>query len=467
MEFDEYRKLQEARFLNNTGTTFSEIIFVTQVPFVLNFLSLVGVSAFCKATNPYKIASLQFFFTFIPHIFLLTSFSEHLYIFYAILSSLSCSFLIYAAARINIRQKVNIILKHVIPTDSRLPCITSFRAIVNSFSIICILAADFTCFPEKYLKTNTHGYGLMDTGVGLYVIANALTNSHFNNPKNQMHVPVIPFVRTSFKRILPLLLIGIGRYIATAAINYHQSVSEYGVHWNFFISLSVLAFLNEGLVLFVNRIKTVCFLIAILLPLQEFVLYAGLKSWINGNSPRVGFFSSNREGICSLMGYELIYLCGLVIKYFLPRKGDNCKKYVEVICKFVSTFIIFCILTQIFQHFFEVSRKLANCGYVFWIVSISLLSLSNLIFQELLIYFLNSSMIKVKREVNVVSMILNAINYNGLVFFLIGNLLTGMINISIRTLIVSSYAGIFIIILYMFLCCSLIIYLYQKNIRLR
>ena len=63
-----------------------------------------------------------------------------------------------------------------LPMNGRRSFIGSFRAYVNICTAISILAVDFVVFPRRFAKVETYGTGLMDAGVGAFVIANALVS---------------------------------------------------------------------------------------------------------------------------------------------------------------------------------------------------------------------------------------------------------------------------------------------------
>lgn len=58
----------------------------------------------------------------------------------------------------------------------RRPFLTHFRAYVLVATAICILAVDFHIFPRKFCKTETYGTGLMDVGVGAFVVSNGIVS---------------------------------------------------------------------------------------------------------------------------------------------------------------------------------------------------------------------------------------------------------------------------------------------------
>ncbi|KAJ9580799.1 hypothetical protein L9F63_024015 [Diploptera punctata] len=66
-----------------------------------------------------------------------------------------------------------------------------------------------------------------------------------------------------------------------------------------------------------------------------------------------------------------------------------------------------------------------------------------------------------------VPVILDAINYNGLAFFLLANLLTGLVNVSVRTLYVDTGLSVVILCGYMLTLCWLTHLLHRRQLRLR
>lgn len=59
---------------------------------------------------------------------------------------------------------------------SRRPFITYYRAYANVITSFSILAVDFKIFPRYFAKTETYGTGLMDVGVGGFLITNAVVS---------------------------------------------------------------------------------------------------------------------------------------------------------------------------------------------------------------------------------------------------------------------------------------------------
>ncbi len=52
--------------------------------------------------------------------------------------------------------------------------ISVFRSTVVVITSIAILAVDFPIFPQKNIKTDRYGFGLMDVGVGYFIICHSM-----------------------------------------------------------------------------------------------------------------------------------------------------------------------------------------------------------------------------------------------------------------------------------------------------
>lgn len=84
--------------------------------------------------------------------------------------------------------------------------------------------------------------------------------------------------------------------MVTREIDYQGHVSEYGVHWNFFITLAVtkiVGTLIEGLLKNLDYLKIAA--VGILF-LHEAALQMGVADYImNDNIPRNNFITANKE----------------------------------------------------------------------------------------------------------------------------------------------------------------------------
>ena len=68
-----------------------------------------------------------------------------------------------------------------VQVEGRFQFISNFKAITLIGTVISILAVDFTVFPRRFCKTETYGTGLMDAGVGLFIVSNAVVSPEARN----------------------------------------------------------------------------------------------------------------------------------------------------------------------------------------------------------------------------------------------------------------------------------------------
>lgn len=330
--------------------------------------------------------------------------------------------------------------------------ITNFRAITNMLTIICIFAVDFHIFPRRFAKTETFGLGVMDLGVGLFVIANSLVAPETSGTGSS----AVPISKTILHS-LPLLILGVGRLILTRQVEYQKHITEYGVHWNFFFTLAFTKVMCSIILKCVNRSTFAYALMFLGLTItHEITLQIGLQDWILSNAPRHDFLSANREGIVSNIGYVALYFGGIALGRRL-RACDTCsiKGNLNMMKMLLILTTLFWFVTVACHNTFGVSRRLANMGYIFWILAFTTTVITVLLLVEFGVIMIK--VVGVKQpddEVLFVPKLLEAINMNGLLFFLLGNILTGMFNIRVHTFTLNPVTSFIVLNIYMLMNCA-------------
>ena len=89
----------------------------------------------------------------------------------------------------------------------------------------------------------------------------------------------IPKWKTHLNRSLILICLGLLKYVSTKLVDYHNHVSEYGIHWNFFFTMGIVQSFCGSLTSRFDR-KNIIFL-AILLGIgHEMLLHKFHYHWI-------------------------------------------------------------------------------------------------------------------------------------------------------------------------------------------
>lgn len=436
-----YKNLHKEAISNNTGSTLLEIyasLFSLPVHIIIFVWISITTNYNKKMNTP---TNWMFFFEFIiliiPTIFNFTLFSDYT------VAQFITHFVIIVFPFSWMLLNHDYISSSDIKTQKS-PYLTLFRFMLNTYTVFCILAVDFNVFPRRFAKTEKYGHSVMDIGVGCYVCSNALL---YSCPK--IHNLTKYFFK-NLKQVLPLLLLGIGRTYFVSKADYHHYVFEYGVHWNFFLTLAFLKIINLFILPFISNCCLSIFA-TILVVIYEISLNCGLAGWILSDAPRDSFFSANREGILSLIGYEAIFLYSLSIKWRLSMIIKKNYLINSMFLLIVTAFsaIALLLLTLVISYFFGVSRRLANAGYVYWMLSICFYLLCMSILIE---NFITALLRKTGHlnEFNKISLIVDSVNDNLLVFFLFANLMTGAVNMCIYTLQMNTSNSLVILCLYMF-----------------
>lgn len=337
-------------------------------------------------------------------------------------------------------------------------CITYVRSLAFLITVHCILAVDFNVFPRYFAKTEKYGYSLMDTGVGLFVFCNAIV------PSKVSKYGLLKSLEQNAKPCIILLVLGYARTMVIKGIDYHEHITEYGMHWNFFITLAITKIVGIS-VLYIFKEKTAWLSGIISMLVYEFFLMYGLKDWVFGSVGRDTFLTANREGIVSCWGYVNLFLVSSYIGHIVHEKYEY-KLEKDILNKLLLSICISWTGTLVANWIFGTSRSLANISYCCFIFAIGS-TLFTLFYMYELSDVPTKSTDKHHKDVLQscqVPIILTAINKNGLLFFLLGNLVTGLINLKFQTLYLGTFVSLLVIFLYMFIVIMTIITVqYSKN----
>lgn len=440
MNASEYKEYHESFMRNNHGTTalhtFFCIFFTVQCTLYCSLKSRPG-GLICYVYD--------YFIIVLPLVFAHTTLSNYIYV----LNLVIFTFLIVKVQTLHSKIDIHKTLteQNVLVTRN-IQTISCLRGLTYLITVLCILAVDFEVFPRNLAKTEKYGFSLMDTGVGLFVLMSGLVHKHLQKHKTSV------IIKSNAKFVTILTLLGVARFISVKQLDYQEHVTEYGMHWNFFFTLALCKLISTCLLFFSS--KTFLFSLTVLV-FHEFVLCVGLRDWVFGDTPRTNIITANREGISSCLGYVSLYLYAAYIKTELSDQTKTKMNIVlKLVCLSVSLWIILCFL----NNCLPISRTLANSSYCIYLSSVFTTILFIMYFIELLFQD------KDKKLLFDIPLIILAINDNGLIYFLAANLLTGAVNLSFRTLYLSSVVSIFILNVYMILTLFLVVYLRVVGIKI-
>jgi len=247
------------------------------------------------------------------------------------------------------------------------------------------------------------------------VVSSALT-SRFARQEKSGPAPSLSWLR----RASGVFLLGIARVCAVRATNYHEHASEYGLHWNFFLSLAAVWVLAEAAHA-VARVPARSALVGVLLAgaHQWLLLQKGVVDFMF-SAPRVGFLSANREGLASVSGSLSVYLVGEGLAWAC-RSGDKAARVRRLATASAASWLIWGCCSACVQ---ETSRRLSNAAYGALALAVA--------YTVLFAFQLVSTVAPVPRTP--VVRLLRAMREHALKVFLAGNVLTGAVNHTVRTL---------------------------------
>ncbi|KAK4247201.1 GWT1-domain-containing protein [Corynascus novoguineensis] len=367
------------------------------------------------------------------------------------------------------------------------PFLTNYRGNMMVVTCICILAVDFRLFPRRFAKVETWGTSLMDMGVGSFVFSAGVVASRpvLKERADGKATPLTTRLMRSLRHSVPLLALGIVRLLSVKGLDYAEHVTEYGVHWNFFFTLG---FLPPFVALFQSALKLVPSYSGLALLLG--VLYqvalesTELKAYML-TAPRTDLLSMNREGIFSFWGYLAIFLAGqdagmLVLPRTLSSKGATgtatSSKRTTLVLRLAGRSVFWIVLYLLCTDYkygagLTVSRRLANLPYILWVVASNSTLVLAFCLVDVLLFpsFYRAQDAKSEREAYemATSRVLRAYNRNGLAIFLLANLLTGLVNMTVRTLDVGRLATMGILLGYMAVLTGVAVGLDMRDITVK
>ncbi|KEG03616.1 GPI-anchored wall transfer protein 1, putative [Plasmodium vinckei vinckei] len=373
-------------------------------------------------------------------------------------------------------------------SDHSYNCLIHTRLINMCITYLCIFAVDFFCFPKHFKKSVYYGNTLMDLGIGACITTSAYcykkkhTQVDINNEKKQSDECNIKNDNTVkyrqqnndilkiIMKYLILFIFGIGRFFAITIFNYNYSITEYGIHWNFFMTLFFLLIITDIIFnIFKNKKTTIFIFSCIAICIYELFIYIfDIHSYILFKGMRKTFFEANKEGIFNLIGSINLYTFSysfwniFIINHSEEIKNNSTNlqnvhkkpvfnntiynrlryiknKYYNIYLNikiFLFAFLFY-VFHSILNRYGKYSvRVLCNANYIFIITSISL-------FMAGLSYFIEQ-IITEKININ----ILDKINYNTLLIFIFCNITLGLFNILFHSLLYPLILSIFILTLY-------------------
>ncbi|EEB05073.1 pig-W [Schizosaccharomyces japonicus yFS275] len=314
------------------------------------------------------------------------------------------------------------------------------------------------CFHANWAKVETWGTSLMDLGVGSFMFSSGMVAGRKNSMTEK------GAFRSVLRNALVMFVLGFIRLVTTKGLEYQEHVTEYGVHWNFFFTLGSLAIGVYLLRLFLLRWSYFWLATLATVVHHVFLTWTPLQQWAL-TAPRTNLLAQNKEGIVSIPGYVALFLYGMETGKILLQdrpaiytKAHAWARTQKLVIRLVAVLVFYQLSKKMSVG---ISRRLANMPYVQWVVG------TNMLF--LCFYTLWDGYIfppKATYQTRVASL-LRQLNDNGLFVFLLGNLFTGAVNMTVDTLRCGLVKGLAIMTLYLFVICYIVRMLSVHNIRIR
>ena len=391
---------------------------------------------------------------------LITVWSDYMAIIVASLIAINLLILFNSVSWSNIKR-FRYILSNSQTFDTKY--LSNSKGMLHLCTAICILAVDFHIFPRRLAKAEVYGIGLMDTAVGAVIFSIALTSRQSRFTDN---VKIVDIYKT-LKASMLISSFGFVRVIFIKLANYQEHVTEYGVHWNFFFTIAVVKFMSTLLLVFFAKFNRQPFFLVFsvfgIMCYQYSLSYLGLFEIIqtgsHGDNSRENFIDANREGIISCFGYIAIYFFGIFVGRQIFRKKLNAIDLMKWLL--IWALISFGCLSLSMHFVSPISRQMANMSYYFFQLVFNFCIVLGVLLNDVVASFLQTILLKQSKSLPADAIryttLFQAISRNQILYFLLANLFTGLINISINTLSHGTVTSVSVIISYIFCVNGLIV----------
>lgn len=342
--------------------------------------------------------------------------------------------------------------------------LTAYRGTMMILTCLAILAVDFRVFPRRLAKVETWGTSMMDLGVGSFVFSMGLVSARavLADAYAGRQTPPATALGRSLRQSAMVLGLGLIRLAAVKLLDYQEHVTEYGVHWNFFMTLGLLPPFVTVLSLAPRRVPTALVALVVAGAYELALDRFGLATWIL-SAPRDNVIAANKEGLCSFAGYLSIFLSGQATGYYvlparvgksalfphtLPevvRNGGHKHSRWRPVRLLATAFATYSLLLWLALYppwdastGLTPSRRLANLPYVLWTCAF------------------NTGALTAYAVLDAASLAptpppsFDAVNANGLAVFLFANIATGVVNMSVQTIDASRLHSMLVLSLYAF-----------------
>jgi len=326
--------------------------------------------------------------------------------------------------------------------------VTTYRFVLTTLTITAILAIDFELFPRRLGKTETYGLSLMDIGGGSYVFSSGFVSSLARVGKENEGQGGRKNFQQKRGGFLALVALGCARLVATTAVGYHAVESEYGRYWNFFFTLALVKLLAPAAPR--GAIASTSTAIAAMYQCALLMNGGALGEWIlqdpsDRAHPPVRrlarwFFSVNREGIFSSIGYLCVYLGAASLgKMFLYSRKDGAESFGHWVRDAVSmTGALWALTVCLHDNLELASRRAANAAYIAWILAYNM---------QVIVAF--TVLRRLDGRQTTASRVVTSVSRNQLFVFLLSNILTGGVNLAMDTTRASASTAWFVMNAYL------------------